>query len=84
MKDILVSIELFGIQRDIARTGSINMLISEQTLVRDALEYIRQKYPALPLEEDSFLITVNHELATLDRRLRANDIICFLPHIGGG
>ena len=84
MKDMLVSIELFGIQRDVAKTGSVKMPISEQTMVRDALEYIRKKYPALPLQEDSILITVNQELATLDRRLRANDTICILPHIGGG
>jgi molybdopterin converting factor small subunit len=80
--DVLV--ELFGVQRDIAQADSINMPITGNTLVRDVIIYIREKYPALPIDEHSVLATVNHELATLDKGLKANDIVCFLPPIGGG
>jgi len=79
-----VLVELFGVQRDIAQTDSINMPITGTTLVRDVIVYMRKKYPALPLDEHSVLPTVNHELASLDRGLKANDIVCFLPPIGGG
>ncbi len=81
---MVVLIELFGMQREIAKIDRVKMPITEKTLVRDALEYVRNRYPALTLDEDSILTTVNHELSPLDRPLRANDTICILPHIGGG
>ena len=71
-------------QRDIAKIEKVNMPITEKTLVRDALEYIRNLFPDLLLDEKSILTMVNHEMAPPDRLLRANDIINILPHIGGG
>jgi molybdopterin converting factor small subunit len=81
---MVVLIELFGMQREIARIGKVKMPITEKTLVRDALEYVRNKYPALNLDESSILTTVNHELSSLDRPLKANDTLSILPYIGGG
>jgi molybdopterin converting factor small subunit len=81
---MVVSIELIGIFRDIAKIDRINMPITGKTFVSDALEYVRNKYPALPLDKTSFLISVNYELVSPDRLLNPNDVICFLPHIGGG
>jgi molybdopterin converting factor small subunit len=81
---MLVTIELFGVQRDITKTNRINMPITEKTMVRDAIDYLSNKYPALSLNEDSILVTVNHELAPQDRLLKPNDVINFLPFIGGG
>jgi molybdopterin converting factor small subunit len=81
---MVVSIELTGIFRDIAKVETIKMPITGKTPVRDAIEFIRSLYPALPLEKDSFLVSVNNELVPSDRLLQPNDVICFLPHIGGG
>jgi molybdopterin converting factor small subunit len=81
---MVVTIELFGIFRDVARTDKIEMTITGKTQVRDALEYIGSKYPALALDRASILISVNSEVATPERLLRPDDVICFLPHIGGG
>jgi len=81
---MVVTIELFGIFRDIAKIDKINMPITGKTLVSDALEYIGTKYPALPLDKASLLISVNHEMVSQDKLLRPDDVICFLPHIGGG
>jgi molybdopterin converting factor small subunit len=81
---MIVSIELFGIQRDIAKTGKLSMPITEKTPLRNALEYVRQLYPDLVLDEKLILMTVNHELASPDRLLKSNDTVCILPHIGGG
>jgi molybdopterin converting factor small subunit len=52
--------------------------------VFDALEYVRQQYPDLPLAKETVLITVNHEMAALDTVLRENDTVLFLPFISGG
>lgn len=81
---MVVSIKFLGMQRVIANTDSIDMPINGNTRVNDALQYIRQQYPALPLEEGMILITINHEVAPLDRILRDKDTISFLPLIAGG
>jgi molybdopterin converting factor small subunit len=60
------------------------MPITDKTNVNDALEYVRQQYPSLPLEEGMVIATVNLEIATLDRILRDKDTISFLPLIAGG
>jgi len=81
---MIALIEFLGMQRAITKTNSIDMPISEETRVNDALEYVRHRYPELHLDEGMSLITVNHEIASLDRILKANDTVSFLPFIGGG
>jgi molybdopterin converting factor small subunit len=81
---MMVSIKFLGMQRLLTKTDSIDMPITDKTKVNDALEYVRQRYPDLPLEEGMVLITVNHEVATPDRILRDKDTISFLPLIAGG
>jgi molybdopterin converting factor small subunit len=68
----------------ITKIDSISMPINEKTRVSDVLEYVRDQYPALHLDDGIILITVNQEIASLDRMLRANDIVSFLPFISGG
>jgi len=80
----MVSIKFLGMQRTVTNTDSINMPITDKTKVNDALEYVRQQYPSLPLEEGMVLVTVNLEIASLDRILRDKDTISFLPLIAGG
>jgi molybdopterin converting factor small subunit len=80
----IVSIKFFGMQRTITKTDSIDMPITEKTRVTDALEYVRQRYPELPLDQETLLITVNHEQASPDTMLKPNDTVSFLPAIGGG
>ena len=79
-----VSIKFLGMQRVITDTDSLEMPINGNTKVQDALEYVRQCYPDLPLEEGMVLITVNHEVATQDKVLKDKDTISFLPLIAGG
>ena len=83
-QEMLVSIQFFGMQRNITKTDSIHMPITGKTSVTDALEYVRQRYPELPLANDTVLVTVNQEMASLDTVLRANDTVLFLPFISGG
>lgn len=80
---MVVTIEFFGVQRSITKADSIRMPVTERTSASDALEYVRNRYPALNLD-GGILIAVNQEVAPPDRSLRANDVVCFVPHIGGG
>lgn len=77
-------IEFLGIQRTVTKTDSLDMPISKKTRVNDALEYVRERYPELHLEESAVLITVNQEVASPERILKANDTVSFLPFISGG
>jgi molybdopterin converting factor small subunit len=81
---MVVSVKFLGMQRIVTNTDSIDMPITGNTKVNDALEYVRQQYPDLPLEEGMVLVTVNLEIASLDRILRDKDTISFLPLIAGG
>ena len=81
---MMASIKFLGMQRLLTKTDSLDMPITDKTKVNDALEYVRQHYPELPLEEGMVLITVNHEVAAPDRMLRDKDTISFLPLIAGG
>jgi molybdopterin converting factor small subunit len=81
---MFISIEFFGVQRTITNTDRINMPITEQTVVRDALEFAKCQFPDLLLEEETLLTTVNQNVAPPDQLLKADDTVCFLPGIGGG
>ena len=81
---MVVSIEFLGMQRIITKTNGMGMPITEKTRVKDALEYVRRQFPDLNLDLDTILVTVNHNKVSINRILRANDVVSFLPHIGGG
>ena len=79
-----VVIEFLGMQRTATGADSIEMPITRKTSVNDALDYVRNKYPQLRLDEEVELVTVNQEIALRDRVLKDGDIISFLPFISGG
>jgi molybdopterin converting factor small subunit len=83
-RKMMVLIEFFGMQRVVTNTHSIDMPITAETRVNDALEYVRHQYPELRLDEGMFLVTVNQKKASLERVLRANETVSFLPFISGG
>lgn len=79
-----VSIHFFGTQRHITKTDSIHMPFMERIKVADAFEYVRGRFPALPLEKSMVLVAVNQKVVSFDTELKKDDSISFLPHIGGG
>ncbi|MCX6010553.1 MAG: MoaD/ThiS family protein [Chloroflexi bacterium] len=81
---MVVSIKFLGMQRVVTNTDSIDMPITGKTRLNDALEYVRQLYPGLHLEEGTVIVAVNLEIASLDRILKDKDTISFLPNIAGG
>ena len=81
---MVVSIEFLGMQRAVTGTDRIEIPITAKSRVNDALEYVRNSYPQLQLDEGMVLVTVNQEIAPRDQILHANDTIYFLPFISGG
>ena len=82
---MIVSVNFFGLQRKLARTDRVRVPLSNQMqIVADLFSYIRKKYPELYLRKEMVLVTVNNHASSLDQRLRVNDEVSFIPHIGGG
>jgi molybdopterin converting factor small subunit len=81
---MVVSIEFLGMQRVLTKTDGIDIPLTDRMMVYDVLEYVRERYPTLNLGQGTVLITVNQKIAPLDRVLRANDTVSFLPFISGG
>ncbi|MBM4448458.1 MAG: MoaD/ThiS family protein [Chloroflexi bacterium] len=79
-----VSIKFLGMQRVVTKKDFINIPLRKEMRVSDVLELVRNLYPDLHLDAGVIFPTVNQEKASLDKLLRANDIISFLPPISGG
>jgi len=79
-----VSVKFLGMQRVVTKKDSLDIPLPGEMTVKDILELVKNLYPALNLDEDVMLVTVNQEKASLDRLLGADDSVSFLPHISGG
>ena len=79
-----VSVKFLGMQRTVTKKESINIPVTGEMTVRDALESVKKLYPELNLDENLVFVTVNQEKTSFDRLLHADDSISFLPHISGG
>lgn len=81
---MMVSVKFLGMQRVVTKKDSVNIPITGEMTVKDILEFVKNLYPNLNLDEEMLFVTVNQEKASLDRLLSADDTISFLPHISGG
>ena len=82
---MFVSISFLGLQRRLINTDNIRVRISEKIQhISDLFGYLKDHYPELSLARDSVMVTVNNIETSFDYRLKENDEILFLPHIGGG
>jgi len=79
-----VTIEFFGNQRVFTGADRVAMPIDGKTRAADALEYAREIFPSLKVDEKSVIIAVNREVVPPHTLLKPNDVVRFLPHIGGG
>lgn len=81
---MMVSIKFLGMQRIVTKKDAVNIPFKKEMRVSDVLELVKNLYPDLHLDAGVIFVTVNQEKASLDRLLRANDTVSFLPHISGG
>lgn len=83
-KKSMVSVEFHGVQRVITGEDAIVIEITAKTKVKDILELVNRRYPALDLDEGMIIMTVNQEKVSDDSILNAGDTVSFIPHISGG
>ena len=82
---MFVSITFLGLQRRLINSNNIKVKISEKIQhISDLFNYLMDNYPELSLTRDSIMVTVNNVESSFDYRLKENDEVLFLPHIGGG
>ena len=81
---MVVFIQFLGSQRNISKTERITMPITDKSVAGDAMVYLKERYPELRLEEEKHHLAVNHVVVAANKRLKQNDIITLIPHIGGG
>ena len=81
---MVVSVQFFGVQRALTKTGKIQIPLTENGRVSDVFVYLRSCYPDLPLNEEGVLVTVNNKASNMNHLLNPDDSITFLPHVGGG
>ena len=81
----MVSINFLGMHRRLIKSNNISLRISEQIQhISDLFGYLNEKYPELCLNRNSVMVTVNNIESSFDYKLKENDEVLFMPHIGGG
>jgi len=83
-KKSMVSVEFHGVQRVITGEDAIVIEITPKTKVKDVLELLNRRYPALDLDEGMIIMTVNQEKVSAGSILNDGDTVSFIPHISGG
>jgi molybdopterin converting factor small subunit len=82
---MFISISFLGLHRRLINSSNIKVRISEQIQhISDLLSYLNDIYPELSLNSNSVMVTVNSVESSFDYKLKANDEVLFMPHIGGG
>jgi molybdopterin converting factor small subunit len=78
-----ITIQAFGIARDILKASSVNMDIDEDMKVSDVKVLLKEKYPDFELLA-SLQLAVNTEYVGDDFQLSSNDEIVLIPPVSGG
>jgi molybdopterin synthase sulfur carrier subunit len=78
-----LSIQLFGITRDIVGQSRLDYFAGDQPTVQTLLDSLRIQYPSLASLR-SLLVAVNNEYAEPTQSLRATDEIALIPPVAGG
>ncbi len=81
---MVVSVQFFGIQRQLTHVDEIQVALLEEARVTDVIRYLEEHYPDIPLNDEGVLVSVNNRISNPDQVLETHDKVAFIPHIGGG
>jgi molybdopterin synthase catalytic subunit len=79
---ICVQVRLFASYREAAGTRSLEMPVNAGTTVRDLVDLLAVRIPALRTAPG--LIAVNHTYVQPDFELHEADEVAFIPPVSGG
>jgi molybdopterin converting factor small subunit len=70
--------------RDLTKTESADVDLSDETRVSDLLENLYQKFPALRVHDKTILVGVGLEFVDRSYKLRPDEEISIMPPVQGG
>ncbi len=79
-----VKVELFSVFRDAVGEKEIEFEINDDATIKDLLEAMAEKYPAIKKYIKFAVISKNYKWAKETEILKEGDIIAIFPPIGGG
>ncbi len=82
----MVTIKLFAVYRERAKTDSIKIDIERDMPVKDVLEIVKEKVPSIKdlIIKGKGMIAVNQDIARLDTIVKDGDEVALIPPVSGG
>lgn len=79
-----VRVLFFGVLKDIAGCNSEELMLPEHATAASVLDHYEQQFSSLKGLLSSIAISINHQYAQPEDRLKANDEVGLLPPVSGG
>ncbi len=79
-----VTVRFFATAREAVGSGELKVRLAERATLRDLLDAVLTRHPALEALEPSLLLAVNHEFAEPGTLLREGDEVAIMPPVSGG
>jgi len=79
-----VRVLFFGVLKDIAGRSSEELMLPEHATAASVLDHYEQQFSSLKGLLSSIAISINHQYAQPEDRLKANDEVGLLPPVSGG
>jgi molybdopterin synthase sulfur carrier subunit len=84
-KPTTLNIKLFGILRERMKSNKLIIPIGDNSISLESLKkYLEEFYPALGLNDTSFVFAVNKVICNEDTNVFPHDEIAIIPPISGG
>lgn len=79
-----VIVKFFALHRETVGKEKISLDVEEDITVGNLLQLLVEKYPSLRKLEEHTFISLNHEYADKNRKLKSGDEVALFPPVGGG
>ena len=80
-----IEILLFAQAKDIVGSETVNVALSSPASVQQAIEWLRNRHPAIEQTLESCMFAVNEEYCeNLDIELASGDKLAVIPPVSGG
>ncbi|MDI6856068.1 MAG: MoaD/ThiS family protein [Candidatus Thermoplasmatota archaeon] len=79
-----VSVKFFALHREAVGKEKITLDVKEGATIETLLNLLLEKYPALKKLKDYTFISLNHNYAAPEQKLKDNDEVALFPPVSGG
>ncbi len=80
-----ITAKFFATFRDVAKTGELELQLTENATVTEVIELLEQQYPQFEGKLTKVaLVALNETYTHRKKELQASDVIAFFPPVSGG